>query len=172
MARRRGLDGAARIATAIEDLGPRSFGGSLACFGDILGGRVDNYHELVEVHAFSKHLILLFEDGVSVHVWRPMGLTLGVPGLAIAGASKVVLEVMPFGEHGEGTETRSTEYLVTDSGKVEIRTNGNTIGPRFWPFGRKKRQQVAPGPDRAHVTLGAPAFEIIDHVEYFTPTDA
>lgn len=172
MARTRGLDGAARIAAAIEDLGPRSFGGSLACFGDIFGGKVDNYHELVEVHAFSKHLILLFEDGVSVHVWRPIGLTLGVPGLIIAGASKVVLEVMPFGEHGEATQTRSTEYLVTDLGKVEISTNGSARSPRFWPFGRKKRQQVAPGEDRAEVSLGAPAFEIIDHLEYFTPTDA
>ncbi|MGO1544452.1 MAG: hypothetical protein ACTHXA_08945 [Gulosibacter sp.] len=171
MARSEGLDGAARIAAAIEDLGPRSFGGSLACFGAVHGGKVDNYHELVEVHSVARHLILLFEDGVSVHIWHPMGLKLGVPGLVITGASKVVLEVMTIGSEGEPTTTRTTEYRVTDSAEVEVRADWDARIPKFWRFGRKRRERVITGEELSRPIIAAPAFEIIDHEEYFTPAD-
>lgn len=172
-----GINGAARIATEIDLLGPRSFGGSIAFFGDVLGGRVDNHHTLIGARASGLQLILQFDYGIEVRVWRPQGAVFHAPALIIAGASKIRLEsqVLEQPDQPEPTQhIHRTEYVVNERAEVDVRTDWTARIPRLWQFGRKTRYRLVPGSALSKPMLGGPSFEIIDLAEYFStdPTES
>lgn len=65
--------------------------GSIAVFGDIFGGRIDNIHTVISAEAADdpERLIVRFDQGETLEVWNPAGITVGSEVFRIGDATRV-----------------------------------------------------------------------------------
>lgn len=83
--------------------------GSLCVFGDIFGGRIDNIHTIVGVHALDKDcLVLDFDGGESLRVWNPAGVKASAAEFVIRDATRVRWEWFYYGRE----QTAANRYFI------------------------------------------------------------
>jgi hypothetical protein len=86
----RGMATVAEIASRIDQQIPEVLSGSLAVYGDIFGGRVDNIHVLVAAHADDAGCLSFdFDEGEQLLVWDPEGVSISDRVFRIQRASRV-----------------------------------------------------------------------------------
>ncbi len=95
-----------RIAASIEALPQRNRSGSLQVWGEWFGRPMDNVHTCVSCTAGADHIVMSFDGGERLTVWKPdvhkaRGFTLRIPS-----ASRVRWEWFYFGR------PRSVENLL------------------------------------------------------------
>jgi hypothetical protein len=90
---------AASIAAEILRRLPRVKSGSLAVFGDVFGGRIDNVHVITaaRVTGAPEHLVIDFNEGEALEVWDPVGAVISDREFRIQGASPVRWEWFFYG---------------------------------------------------------------------------
>jgi len=90
---------AASIAAEIMRRLPRVKSGSLAVFGDIFGGRIDNVHVITaaRVTGDPERLVIDFNEGETLEVWDPQAAAISDRELRIQGASRVRWEWFFYG---------------------------------------------------------------------------
>jgi hypothetical protein len=100
---------AADLVTAISDALPDIKSGSLAVFGDIFGGRVDNTHCVVGAVANDDgSATIQFDGGESLIVWEPSGIEVSPTQFRIARASRVRWEWFYYGR----PQTPENRYFI------------------------------------------------------------
>lgn len=113
------LTGAQQIAAELTSLLPELRPGTPVVFGDIFGGRFDTAHRIVDATAQDDELVLTFEHGETLQVWRPGGLTVSERELVIKDADRVRWE---WGDpHGSaGDRPRLSIEHVRHGAQVEV----------------------------------------------------
>jgi len=105
-------------AIAINNAIPNIKRGSLAVFGDIFGGRIDNIHRIVGARANpDESLTILFDDDETLTVWDLAGLTVSAQEFRIQRASRVRWEWFYYGR----------EKLPENCYYIEHRSDGETV---------------------------------------------
>ncbi len=89
---------AAQIARSIERQIASLPCGSLAFFGDIFGGRIDNIHRFVAAHVEdSNSLVIDFDGAETLRVWDPESAEISPTTFLIQRASRVRWEWFSYG---------------------------------------------------------------------------
>lgn len=121
-------DLAAQLAAQL----PRVKVGSVAVFGDIFGGRVDNIHVVVGARADGDALVVDLNHGEVLSVWHPEGMTATEDEFLIRRASRVRWEWHHYGREPT-VETRFfIEHVVRD-GRIEVATDTGRRPSEFSP---------------------------------------
>jgi hypothetical protein len=108
--------------------------GSLAVFGDIFGGRIDNIHVVVSarVAGESRCLIIEFDQGESLEVWDPQDATMTAREFRIRRASRVRWEWFYYGLP-QLPENRYFIEHVRQGDRIQVTTNADWAGTFFAP---------------------------------------
>lgn len=134
-----------QLAKAIREALPNIKRGSLAVFGDIFGGRIDNIHTVVGVHANADGSVVVeFDQGETLQVWDPSGLTIGAASFQVNRASRVRWEWFYYGKERLPQNRYFQEHRVIGD-RVEVASNVDWFTPSFAP------------------SVGRPAAELIGH---------
>ncbi len=111
---------------------PRLKAGSLAVFGDIFGGRVDNVHVVVGAHADGDALVIALDHGEVLSVWHPEGMTATEHEFVIRRASRVRWEWHHYGRE-QTVENRLFIEHVVRGDRIEVATDQDWRPGRFSP---------------------------------------
>jgi hypothetical protein len=125
---------ASYIAAEIEAKLPSIKGGSLAVWGDIFGGRVDNWHVVISAEAVveSDLVLIRFNHGETLQVWAPQDATVGADDFRIVQATRVRWEWFYYGRP-ETPENRNYIEHALVGGNVVATTDATWAPPRFAP---------------------------------------
>lgn len=85
------MSSAREAAEQITGQLPDIMRGSIAVFGDIFGGRIDNIHTVISAEASDDpvRLIIYFDQGETLEVWDPADVTVGADVFRIGDATRV-----------------------------------------------------------------------------------
>jgi hypothetical protein len=93
--------------------------GSLAVFGDIFGGRIDNIHIITGAHAEPDgRLLVHFNEGETLTVWDPEGVRVAPDEFRISSATRVRWEWFWYGRDKTPENRYFIEHVVR-AGLVE-----------------------------------------------------
>jgi hypothetical protein len=125
---------AEKIADEISERLPDIKSGSLAVFGDIFGGRVDNIHTVraARVGGTPEHIVVEFDDDETLEVWEPHGSTVDAQTFRIRRATKVRWEWFYYGRPKIPANRYYREHVV-DGQIVTATTNVDWYTPVFDP---------------------------------------
>lgn len=137
-------EGAATIRVALADL-PRD---SLRFFGEWFGGRRDNVHTVVGVASDDDVLRLEFDEGETLTVWNPKGITATQATLLIEDATRLRWEWFYYGRPRTPENLYWIEYVRGEDGQIRVTDTFVAIVP-----------EIVHSPDES-----APAVEMISFV--------
>jgi hypothetical protein len=121
------------LVDAIMQALPDIKSGSLAVFGDIFGGRVDNIHHVVSAaHNDDGSILIEFDGGETLTVWDPDGIEVGPHDFRVARATRVRWEWFYYGRPQLAENRYVQEHRVQDGG-VLVSTNADWYQPSFAP---------------------------------------
>ena len=124
----------AALVSAINVSLPRLKSGSLAVFGDIFGGRIDNIHTVLSAATGNapSRLRVEFDEGESLEVWDPDDYTFGPRVFRIEKATRVRWEWFYYGRPKTPENRFFIEYEVWD-GLVIANSDADWAPRRFAP---------------------------------------
>ncbi|WP_372735367.1 hypothetical protein [Nocardioides sp.] len=125
---------ASDIAADIGQRIPEVKSGSLAVYGDVFGGRVDNIHTVVRAHVDDDGacLVLEFNEGESLRVWNPEGAAISGREFRIQRASRVRWEWYYYGRPHAPENRYYIEHVCGVDG-VDATTNADWAPHDFAP---------------------------------------
>jgi hypothetical protein len=102
------------IAAEIEAKLPLVKSGSLSVWGDIFGGRIDNFHVITSASARAEldQLVIGFNHGETLEVWGPQGATISVDEFHIDSALRVRWEWFYYGRPEVPANRRFIEHAI------------------------------------------------------------
>jgi len=125
-------DNVARIASLIG-AAPVAVHGSVRVFGDWFGKPYDNDHHLQSVRADGDTLVLDFDEGERLTVWRPRGLALmDSGGIKLRRADRVRWDFFYYGRPRVDENRYRIEHIV-DGPRVSATTTIDWAPVRFRP---------------------------------------
>jgi hypothetical protein len=110
------IEAAATIRSAISVL-PRD---SLRFFGEWFGGRRDNAHRLTGVTAADDVLRLSFNNGETLTVWSPTGVTATPAAFQIQDAARLRWEWFSYGRPQAPENLHQMEYIRSSAGRITV----------------------------------------------------
>jgi hypothetical protein len=110
------IEAAAMIRSALSVL-PRD---SLRFFGEWFGGRRDNAHRLTGVTAVDDVLRLSFDNGETLTVWSPTGVTATPAAFRIQDAARLRWEWFSYGRPQAPENLHRMEYVRSPDGRVNV----------------------------------------------------
>jgi hypothetical protein len=110
------IEAAATIRSALSVL-PRD---SLRFFGEWFGGRRDNAHRLTGVTAVDDVLHLSFDNGETLTVWSPTGVTATPAAFRIQDAARLRWEWFSGGRPQAPENLHRMEYVRSPDGRVNV----------------------------------------------------
>lgn len=125
---------AKEIADAIARSLPDVKRGSLAVFGDIFGGRIDNIHSVRAARAVGapERLVVEFDDDETLEVWDPADWEISATAFRIRHASKVRWEWFYYGRP-KVRENRYYHEHTSVGGVIRATSNVDWYQPSFHP---------------------------------------
>jgi hypothetical protein len=129
---------AEEIAEIIKQKLPEMEPGTLAFWGELFGGRLDNLHRLIDCAFEHDRLRLYFDDGEVLSVWSPYDLHIrsikawGQPILRIQGAARVRWEWYFYGRP-QIDSNRYFQDFVIKNGSIDVTTNIDWYVPYLRP---------------------------------------
>jgi hypothetical protein len=125
---------AATIAAEIIRRLPEVKSGSLAVFGDIFGGRIDNIHVVTSARAAedSEWLIIEFDQGETLEIWDPADASIAAQEFRIQRASRVRWECFYYGLPHSAENRYFIEHVRQDD-RILVTTNADWAGTHFSP---------------------------------------
>ena len=124
---------AGEIANKITNAIPNIKRGSLAVFGDIFGGRIDNIHWIVGVWVNADGSVtILFNEGETLTVWDPAGFRVSRDEFRIDHASRVRWEWFYYGRE----KLPENRYFIehwSDGASVRADTDRDYGSSQFRP---------------------------------------
>lgn len=124
---------AAALVAAIARGLPDIKCGSLVVFGDIFGGRIDNFHQIVAAElAADGSALIRFDLGETLQIWDPGGLTVGPTTFRVRRAAHVRWDWFAYGREMI-PENRCFIDHVLEGGKVRATTDVDWVPLRFSP---------------------------------------
>lgn len=128
------MTNAESLADDINAALPRVKRGSLAVFGDIFGGRIDNIHtiDLARVVSEPERLVIEFDGGETLEVWDPVDWQVTSDIFRICRASRVRWAWFHYGRPQAAENRYFQDHRVADD-KVTVRTNVDWHEPWFNP---------------------------------------
>ncbi|MCW2604100.1 MAG: hypothetical protein JWN61_2235 [Pseudonocardiales bacterium] len=124
---------ASDIAAEISAKLPAVKGGSLVVWGDIFGGRIDNWHTITSAVAPAEDQVSIrFNHGETLDVWDPGIATIGERDFRIATAAKVRWEWFYYGRAELAENRFFIEHAVVD-GIVVASSDAKWAPNRFRP---------------------------------------
>lgn len=129
---------ASDLASEIERTLPDVKCGSLAVYGDIFGGRIDNIHVVTSasVSGSQDRLVLYFHEGESLEVWNPEDAIVSAQEFRIVRASRVRWEWFYYGRPKTADNRYFIEH-VRNGASVVATTNANWAPRSFKPTVRR-----------------------------------
>jgi hypothetical protein len=108
--------------------------GSLRFFGEWFGGRpYDSQHTLTDVLGDNSALVLSFDGGETLTIWKPTGVSVADDGLRIARAARVRWEWFYYGRPKASENRYSIDYRVNADGSINVADTGDWYEPRHHP---------------------------------------
>lgn len=124
---------AGEMASEINELVPELKRGSVAVFGDIFGGRIDNIHAVTSaVEVSPNQLRIQFDNGETLDVWEPTGATFASNTFQITSAMKVRWEWFYYGRPRTPQNRFYVEH-VRDADGISASSDAGWAGARFYP---------------------------------------
>lgn len=115
----------ARVTARLPDIA----GGSLAIFGDIFGGRIDNVHRIVGAELDPDGSALLrFDGGERLHLWAPDDVTVGPTAFRVGAAARVRWEWLAYGRADVPENWYFLDYAV-DGRTVRVTSDVDWFTP-------------------------------------------
>lgn len=108
--------------------------GSIAVFGDIFGGRIDNIHTVISAEAADdpERLIVRFDQGETLEVWNPAGITVGSEVFRIGDATRVRWTWFYYGRPQIESNRQSIDHMKNGS-RVTATHRTIRTAPRLAP---------------------------------------
>ncbi|MDR7384822.1 hypothetical protein [Promicromonospora iranensis] len=132
----------AEIASEIQRQVPDVWSGSLAVYGDVFGGRVDNIHILVAAYGDDAGCLTFdFAEGERLLVWDPEGVAISDRQFRIRQASRIRWEWYSYGR----SHTPDNQYVIE-----HVRTGGDVRASTDVP---RATLQLAPTTTKPAVEL-------------------
>ena len=113
-----------QISTSINALPQRNKSGSLRMFGDWFGRPMDNVHKLVKAASVADCLVLGFDQGETLRVWKPTGYSTEGYTIRIADADHLRWEWYYYGREQRPENLLFHDYLKEDGQIVVSRSYG------------------------------------------------
>jgi hypothetical protein len=124
---------ASDIAAEITAQLPAVKGGSLVVWGDIFGGRIDNWHTIISaVVPAEGHVSIRFNEGETLDIWDPDNVTIGAQDFRILTAARVRWEWFYYGRPKVAENRFFIEHAVV-AGTVVATTDANWAPHVFTP---------------------------------------
>ena len=121
------------FVAALGDAIPTLHRGSLVVWGDIFGGRIDNVHRAIGVTEVAEDCVCVnFDQGETLRVWEPDGLTATEREFRIDRASRVRWEWFYYGRPRVPANLYFIEFEKCDE-DVTASTNIDFYTPNFKP---------------------------------------
>jgi len=126
------MSGGAR--SAIEAIPTPERWGALCFYGEWFGGRPhENQHTLTDVLGDDALLVLSFDQGETLRVENPTGISVTEEGLRIAQASQVRWEWFYYGRPRTPANRYLIEYRVDSGGAIAVTDTGDWYTPHHEP---------------------------------------
>lgn len=117
--------------------------GSIAVFGDIFGGGIDNIHTVISAEAalYSDRLVVRFYEGETLEVWNPVDVAVGADVFRIGDATRVRWEWFYYGRPRIESNRQFIDHVK--SGR-RVETTYRTIGapPRLIPIAERPAVKI------------------------------
>ena len=108
--------------------------GALCFFGEWFGGRpYDNQHTLTDLSGDEDYVLLTFDEGETLGVSDPQGVSVVDDGLRIARASRVRWEWFYYGRPKTPDNRYSIEYRVDSEGVITVADTADWYEPHHQP---------------------------------------
>ncbi len=122
------------VTRAIDAIPAAERWGTLRFFGEWFGDRpYDNQHTLTEVRHDDQAIVLTFDDGETLTIWDPAGVSVADDGLHIAEASRIKWEWFYYGRPRTPENRYSIEYRVDADGAITVTDTADWYEPRHTP---------------------------------------
>ena len=121
-----------QMARSLQDALPRVKSGSLRIWGEWFGKPYDNHHVLKECSVKDDVLHLHFDEGETLSVWFPDGVTFDASTFQVAHASRVRWEWYYYGRE-KIAPNRYFQDFVKVGDAITVETNIDWYKPKFRP---------------------------------------
>ena len=122
------------VRNTIESIPLTDRWGTLCFFGEWFGGRpYDNQHTLTDVRADEDAVVLSFDEGDTLTVWDPVGVSVADDGLHISQASRLRWEWFDYGRPKSRENRYSIDYRVSKDGSITVSDTADWYEPRHTP---------------------------------------
>lgn len=126
------MTSAEKAVRQITALLPSVRGGSLCFFGEWFGGRPDNWHVITGAEPDGDALAVRFNEGETLTIWDPEGVTISEDEFRIERASRLRWEWFYYGRPRRPENLYLMEYVVA-AGGVTVRDTSDWFEPQHNP---------------------------------------
>ena len=122
------------VRAAIETIPADKRWGSLCFFGEWFGGRpYDTQHDLTTVEGDNEVVVLSFDQGETLTIWNPDGVSSADDGLHVARASRVRWEWFYYGRPKTPENRYSIDYRVDSDSVITVVDTVDWYEPHHQP---------------------------------------
>ena len=122
------------VQRALEAMPASERWGSLCFYGEWFGGRpYENQHTLTDVDGDESSTAMSFDEGETLTVWDPAGVSVADDGLRIARASRVRWEWFYYGRPKTPENRYSIDYRVDNRGVIAVTDTADWYEPHHRP---------------------------------------